>query len=679
MRIKKIFYKSGALALITAISPIALIATACNNDKKTNVQYSEADIQQAQEKFDKFEDSYNTTIKEKAKEYAQTKAAVDNMPSSNDNEAAAKKAAQDKLNEWLAKTRTEFANIKAQYREVFDTLKKVEKDSRYKTFKIYHTNDEHGRILLDDGKYNRYSGIEGIIQYMDGMPRDILLSAGDLVQGLPLSDSDKGETIAKLVVNAKYDLVTIGNHEFDYGLDWIRKLNDLTKAKGMPFLSANVVWKETKDGHTAGNFVFDRYKIFDINGAKIAVVGITTPDSAYTSNPKNSVDVNFLDPVTAMKAVNEDLKKQGVNFVIAATHLGVGVNNPKWESLYLGRETQDDTDLILDGHSHTKILGEKIDGTTDTYISQTQAYTTYLGDITIRFDTETGKIVKFHEELRDIDQIQVVRSGQREEEVDNLIKALQKSYSAVNDKVVFQNKINFTHVVSKQVGSENFWLGRVAQTNLGTFASDANVWTFYKENNARLTGDNAITADNTVGLTNGGGLRADLPAGTVKRGDIVKISPFGNRITAIKIKGSVLKEVFAHGAKKIKSGGYAQWSHNVSFEIVSTKGADGRATYSIKEGTLKINNKDIDDNKNYYLVTNDYLVVGGDQYSMIDLIKNPTIEKEFEGDSIADTIINYANALNTNDGIDNSYPLKWSIDKYNTDEATNFVKINYEN
>ncbi len=100
-----------------------------------------------------------------------------------------------------------------------------------------HTNDEHGRLVFDDGKYNKYSGMQGLAEVLNkDFDRDLLLSAGDLIQGLPLSDSDKGLTISKVAKEMKYQAVAIGNHEFDYGLEHMFNIEKQTA--GMPFLSA---------------------------------------------------------------------------------------------------------------------------------------------------------------------------------------------------------------------------------------------------------------------------------------------------------------------------------------------------------------------------------------------------------------------------------------------------------
>ncbi|UUM19039.1 bifunctional UDP-sugar hydrolase/5'-nucleotidase [Mycoplasma sp. 1018B] len=688
LKIKKLF--STVISAGVLLSPLAF-AIACNDTSKTtkddeNIlpkkQFSQEEIKKQQSLFDDFENKYNSALETKAKEYTTKKAEIEKMKNSTEAQKQAKTAAEEEFKNWLSATRTEFANLKAQYNELFNKLKEVEESSIIKTIKIYHTNDEHGRILFDDGRFNNYSGLEGLAQYMEGLPRDLLLSAGDLIQGLPLSDSDKGKTITQLATELKYDSIAVGNHEFDYGLNTLLELNKMSTEKNTPFLSANITWKNdgTHNGiqHKAGDLVFKPYIIKNINNYKVAIVGITTPDTAYTSNPKNSVDVTFNDPTESFNKISQKLKdEEKVNFVIALTHLGVGRNERNWESIYLAQNAKD-LDLILDGHSHTKYEAQKVENS-QTWLTQTEAYTKYLGDITIRINSETGVIESLRSNLRDINQIQVARTGTRSAKYEELISKLEQEYNKVNNVIVFNNSVNFIHATRIKVGNSNYATGRVKQSNLGTFAADANVWKFIVEGGVKnQSGKAEATLDNTIGLINGGGLRTDLATGEVKRGDIVGISPFGNRLVGLEISGTILKQVFAHSVNKIKSGGYGQWSHNVSFEASATEN-NKKYTYAIKEGTLKINNKDIVDDQKYYLITNDYLAVGGDQYEMINKDKQlENVQLVYEGDAIADVIGEYAKKITEQEVQENKNSILWKMEKYSQETATNFIKIEFE-
>ncbi|RIV16432.1 bifunctional metallophosphatase/5'-nucleotidase [Mycoplasmopsis gallopavonis] len=661
MKIKKIFWISSALITPVAISPI-LVSAACSNHK-----FSEAEVAKIQAKFDKFEEDYNNQLIADANKYSEMKKAFDNLSAEPEKETS-----QTKIKEFLVKTRLKYLKLDGEYQKIFKELKKAEKDAKLKTLKIYHTNDEHGRIKFDDGKYSLYSGMEGLAQYLSDLPRDLLLSAGDLIQGLPLSDSDKGKTITKIANFMKYDAIAIGNHEFDYGLDHILSLDHDSKT---PFLSGNITYnhnvpdKENQD-------VFKPYIVKNINGYKIAIMGITTPDTAYTSHPSNSVNVNFIDPVEAAKKVVKQIQdKEKVNFIIALTHLGVGRDIEKWDSTYLAKNVPG-IDLILDGHSHTKVPAHVVE-TSETYHSQTEAYTKFLGDITLRVDTSTGKIVKLSQNLRDINQIQVARSGINSKTVAKLIADLQTTFDQENKKFVFNNIVNFEHIISKTVGSSDYWIGRVAPTMLGIFASDAIAHEFVTSGQK----DDNLTPNinNTIGLMNGGGIRADLPAGPINKEDILKLSPFGNRVSAVKITGAKLIEVIKHGMSKIKTGGYAQYSHNVKFSAHSVNNG-GKITYEVDPSSIRINDQEINPTALYYVVTNDYLVAGGDQYGMLDYKKNSDVKLVYESQELIKSFIDYAKwiANSANTSAIASSAFGWPLAKYGTENPTSYVTIEYE-
>lgn len=118
-------------------------------------------------------------------------------------------------------------------------------------------------------------------------------------------------------------------------------------------------------------------------------------------------------------------------------------------------------------------------------------------------------------------------------------------------------------------------------------------------------------------------MRQDTQSGDIKRADLLGISPFGNRIAAVQVKGSVLLEAMKHGASKVFSGAYAQYSHNVKANINFKETKGDKFVYELDENSVKINDKAVDKNKDYYIVTNDFILIGGDGYEMLDYVKHP--------------------------------------------------------
>ncbi|SJZ49312.1 bifunctional metallophosphatase/5'-nucleotidase [Mycoplasmopsis verecunda] len=625
---------------------------------------------------------YDTKLKELAVELKKAKSEKD----------ATKK--EEAINAVKVKVQNELKPLMHKQNALFALLRKTEKEanSKIRTIRIYHSNDEHGRIEFDDGKYNLYSGMLRTGTYLSDKTYDLLLSAGDMIQGLPLSDTDKGATIAKMAKNIGYQAVAVGNHEFDYGLKHVLDLNkELNKdAETMPFLSANIYYKELTpeeqaqikpeeleyDASKVGQRAFKPYIIKTLeSGMKVAIFGLTTPDTAYTSHPRNSKLVKFTEPLEETKKLVAEIREQhpDINFIIAITHLGTGRSNAAWTSEYLAQNAKNELDLIIDGHSHTLV---KIHNSEDPniYVTQTEAYTKYLGDIEIEFDTTTGKIVGQRQTLRDIYQIEAATlletvDPQSPNEV--LLKKLKEIYSAENDKLAFNSPVSFDHISSVNIDGTPYWKGRVQATGLGALFANAGVWNFLQTKAWKtIAGSEAGTIDNTFGLMNGGGLRANLAAGDVKYGDIRAISPFGNRPVTVKVKGSDALAAIKYGISKARSGGFAQLSTNVSYETNITKKLNSKTEkeeymWEAKEGSIKINGKAIDPNKYYYISTNDYLAAGGDGYTMLNYTDKPQeVTQMREGQSLITEAIAYVNYVQKQDAVLDKNKFELKLEEY---------------
>ncbi|MBN3534714.1 5'-nucleotidase C-terminal domain-containing protein [Mycoplasma procyoni] len=673
---KKNLLKFSPLLTLSTIVPVAAVLTSCNSkqqETKDPIKQEKSFEEKLKELKNKQTEGARVQYKETYKQYNQKlddfakkyKELATKLSSAKTDEE--KKAARESIEKLNFEAKFSLRPLLAKSNYLFKQLKELEKDSDIKTIKIFHTNDEHGRLKYDAYKYNNYSGMDRTSQYIRDKNYDLLISAGDMIQGLPLSDSDKGDTITQIAKYTGYDSITVGNHEFDYGLkhvlDLDTKLQKEEFGRTLPFISANIFYKDYKDqtdkpeGYDqakVGKRVFKPYIIKELeNGIKVAIMGITTPDTAYTSHPKNSKLVEFKQPVESAKETIAEIKKDHpeVNFIIASTHLGTGRSQVEWTSEYLAEKVPE-IDLILDGHSHTYVQIKKPaeNAAPDTYVTQTEAYTKYLGDIEIEFDSKTGKIKEVHQQLRDINQITVATSDNAQ----LLIKKLEEGFNKENQVVAFSSPGVFKHTESQTIGNTPYWIGRIQPTSLGVMAADSLAWGFVKESpwtthqSTETSKWEAGTIDNVIGLMNGGGLRTDLKEGEVTKGDILGISPFGNRISAVKLKGSTLLEALKHGlSTKARSGGFAQLSSNVAYHVNVEKGTDPRTNkegwlWKLDESSIKINDKAIELNKDYYLVTNDYILAGGDDYKMLNTITSKEIELAYEGEEYIKVLTEFA-------------------------------------
>ncbi|WP_434336812.1 bifunctional metallophosphatase/5'-nucleotidase [Mesomycoplasma conjunctivae] len=648
MKLKKIIIGSPIVLL-----PSAIIASCTSN------QFSSVELRK---QYHQNNVEYNNKIKEFGNKLNQLK--TNYQKAKTDDE---KTKIENSIFDLYFQSHQILKPLVQRYNYLFKLLRDAEKreNSTLKTIKIFHSNDEHGRLEFNDGKFSRYAGLVETSKYLQDKQRDLLISAGDLIQGLPLSDSDKGKTMAEVAKFMGYDSIAVGNHEFDYGLDWILQLNKQVSQENhgvkTPFISANIYYRDYSNSQEkpqnyeqskVGKRVFQPYIIKELsNGIKVAIFALTTPDTVFTSHPRNSQLVEFRDPVSEAEKVIAEIRQQhpNVNFIISSVHLGIGRNNVKWTSEYLARNVKSDLNLIIDGHSHTYVeINKSAAPEKDIYLTQTEAYTKYLGDLDVTFDTRSGKIVEVHQVLRNIDQIEIYNSDYPSK----LVARLKKSFSKENSVVAFSTPQAFEHVSVKEIENTPYAIGRVVATGLGALTANSLAWGFQKEKAWEShSGYEAATIDNSIGLMNGGGLRANLKQGNITREEVLAISPFGNRIVTVRLKGDVLKQALVYGLSRGRSGGFAQLSTNVSYDVKVEKGLSEKSEkdqfiWKPIVDSIKINNKAIDENKYYYLTTNDFITAGGDGYKMLDLnAKDAKIELAYEGEKYIDVLINFAKLI----------------------------------
>lgn len=211
---------------------------------------------------------------------------------------------------------------------------------------IFHTNDMHSRIQdTDDG--GRSIGLAKMAAAVKEVkaknPATLWLDAGDTFHGMPLITISRGENLVPLLNEAGIDAMTAGNHDFNYGS---AQLERLAKKIKFPLLDANVVRKSN------GELLFKPYKIFKVNGIKVGVFGLSTPETAFKTSPKNIESVKFLNPVEVSKAMIKTLRPK-CDVLIAVMHMGLD-SSSEFTSERIARET-DGIDLIVDGHSHTAL------------------------------------------------------------------------------------------------------------------------------------------------------------------------------------------------------------------------------------------------------------------------------------------------------------------------------------
>ena len=425
---------------------------------------------------------------------------------------------------------------------------------------ILYTNDVHTYI-------DKALSYDVIAALKDALTRKygnvLLVDAGDAVQGTAYGSMDKGETIIKLMNAAGYDVATLGNHEFDYGMEGA--MNVIAWAE-FPYISCN--FYHEKDG-VKGENVLEAFQTFELGGRKIAFVGATTPESFTKSTPayfqnemgryiygisggENGAAL-YADFQTAIDAARAD----GAEIVIGLGHLGDDPASSPWTSEELIANVSG-LNAFIDGHSHSTVVAKEINGT---LLTQTGEYFDSIGMMHI--DGETGEITTDLIGYTEITEVVVNENGEAVlDENGNEITEIVGYAFASNmdlgitwcvDEKVAAIKNNWIDTIDTQLGTvigtvdvalgnydgEGNRLVRSQETNTGDFCTDALYYLF-----------DSMDMDVDVAVMNGGGIRnKDDITGAFSYKTAKEIHTFGNVACLQTITGQQLLDALEWGAR----------------------------------------------------------------------------------------------------------------------------------
>lgn len=449
---------------------------------------------------------------------------------------------------------------------VFGSIASVYADENVVTITIVHTNDTHSRVDSGIG----FAKVAAKIKELKAEnPNVLVIDAGDTLHGQPFATISKGESIIKVMNAVGYDVMTPGNHDFNYGQG---RLLELAKYAEFPIISANVI---KQDGTT----LLEPYVIKEVGGLKIGIFGLSTPETAYKTNPKNVEGLTFENPVEVAKKMVEELKAKDVDAIIALVHLGI--DKESVDTSYLLRDNVEGIDLIIDGHSHSKL--ETIDNEgKDVKIVSTGEYNNNLGIVNLTF--ENG-------ELKAVEPSVFTTEEAAELEADPEVSAIIEEVKEKN-KEITSVVVGKTDVVLDGVREHV----RAGETNLSNLITDA-----------MLAASGADMA-----ITNGGGIRASIDVGDITMEEIITVLPFGNYVVVKEYTGAQILAALEHGTKNYPepAGGFAQVA-GVTFTLDLNEEAGKR----VKD--VKIGNEPLDLDKTYKVATNDFMAAGGDDYTML--------------------------------------------------------------
>jgi 2',3'-cyclic-nucleotide 2'-phosphodiesterase (5'-nucleotidase family) len=473
---------------------------------------------------------------------------------------------------------------------------------------LMHTNDTHANI---DNAAKRATAIK---EYEAGHPDALLLDAGDVFSGTLYFNKFQGQADLELMNYMGYDAMTFGNHEFDLGStpEGHEALSDFVKGADFPFVSSNVDF--SKDSHFDDIFNTEEVEsnpedgqiynaiVKEVDGEKIGILGLTTEETAGISSPGS---VEFQDYIEEAQKAVDAFEEQGINKIIALTHIGYD-DNPAFDNDQELAKAVDGIDVIVGGHSHTFLGTESRDAATykpvvdthgdePTVIVTAYQYSTFLGTLDVEFDKDgkvvghAGKLVDISKKTDDAGAAAILKPYADE------VKTLKEQPTGATASVELVQNIGGQAVVRNQ------------ETNLGNLIADG-----------MLSKAKQYNEDAVIAFQNGGGIRASINRGEITVGELITTLPFGNTLATMTLKGAEVKTALEQSVSQAPglNGGFLQVS-GLKFTYDASKEANNRVTsvtVQDKDGNWEALNLDND----YVVATNAFTAKGGDSYKVFE-------------------------------------------------------------
>ena len=482
---------------------------------------------------------------------------------------------------------------------------------------ILYTNDVHTYIDNKSPKLT-YAAIAAMKQgYVDEGKPVLLVDAGDHIQGTAYGSMDDGATIIELMNEAGYDIATLGNHEFDYGM---ARAKAIIKEADFPYVSCN--WVDLRTGLR----VLPAVKLFPAGGKWIAFVGITTPESFTKSTPAyfmNAKQTKYIYDILggddgrklydAVQKAIDKAKTLGADIIIGLGHLGVDPSSSPWTSEEVIANTTG-FDAFIDGHSHTVMENKQVYDAAGKAVTLTQtgSYLANVGKMTI---AEDGAITTELISTADVSDAAVAATAE----------AWINDVDAMLGEQIATTDIKF-YINDPATGKRRI---RMGETNLGDFVADG-IYTYFNE---------VEQLDCDIAMMNGGGIRTDVDAGKWTFKTCKQVSPFGNVACLMSVTGKQIQDALEFGARFVgpegkENGGFlhvAGATYEIHTDIPNTVQTDdknvwiGSATGTPRVQNVKIYDRangtyvPLDESKTYALAGMNYTLRNlGDGFAMFD-------------------------------------------------------------
>ncbi|MBU3227672.1 5'-nucleotidase C-terminal domain-containing protein [Clostridium algidicarnis] len=430
-------------------------------------------------------------------------------------------------------------------------------------------NDFHG-ALKSEGKNIGAAKLAGEINRLKAEnPNTIVVAAGDLFQGSPMSNLKKGEPVAEFLKLIGLEVSAVGNHEFDWGQDLIP---GWSKTGEFDFLATNIYDKATKEPVKWAK----PYKIIEKDGKRIAFIGIATPETAYKTKPENVKNLEFKDPVESVNIWAKKIREtEKVDAIIALTHLGASQDSKTKEIIGEAAELAKNAngiDAVISAHSHQYINGT----VNDIPVVQARNNGRSLARLSLAFNKDSGKLIKI---MNSVEDLYLRKDLVEDPAVKNMYDEYNKDLAPILNEEIATLDTDLTH-------NRDEGLSVLGQFTTKLMAEAAGV---------------------QIGITNGGGIRTPIEKGSITMGKMYEVFPFDNTLVTMKLKGSDLKRVIEHG---IMPDGFG-WGQFYGIKVYYDK--DAKAGERITSMRL-LDGTPIDMEKYYTVVTNDFMYDKGDNY-----------------------------------------------------------------
>lgn len=486
---------------------------------------------------------------------------------------------------------------------------------------LLHTNDIH--CAVNDGL-----GLARVGWLKQELKKDnpnvILVDAGDAIQGAPIGRLSKGSSMITIMNTVGYDFCIPGNHEFDYGME---RFLELSKKLEAGYYSVNLKSVNTQQR------ILPAYKIFTFEGTKVALIGVTTPETLTSSTPVFFQDTrgqyiySFCEDTygnalySSVQQCIDEARKAGAQYVLLVAHLGQNGGNKKWTSAALARSTYG-VNAIIDGHSHeeyNQLVSNKLGE--DVLLIQTGTRLAAIGQINI---TPEGKV-----KSRLVRQI----AGEAETIKEVISQEILK-YEPLLEQPVGEALVKL-YSFDPQTGAR---LVRSRESNMGDFVADS-----FK-----------AVLDCDAAIANGGGIRKEIATGIITYKNLIEAFPFGNTCSVIEVTGQQLLDGLEVGVRKYpeESGGFLQVAglkYSIDSTIPSSVIMDTHGDFVKVDGQYRVHdvtigNEPLDVNKKYTLGGIDYILrQGGNGMTMFKgarVIKDAVIQ---DYDAILEYLQNHLN------------------------------------